>query len=453
LEIESKILIINAASQAGPFMQIENKESFIPEHPIIAIVGVISPQILGHKTIEESNHSLYELKQLLRTLHLTSIKEYVQSIKKIDPGHVIGEGKIQEIQKDIETIGFNLLVFDIELSASQHRNIQQTTGLTVVDRNMIILEIFARHARSKDAKMQIEIAKLEYVLPRIHSVWYHQDRGTGGGPGMRSGQGETAKELEKRAIKERIAHYKKESGAIETNLTEQRKKRDENTYLAALVGYTNAGKSSLMNRLCHEEVLEEDKLFATVDAVYRSLSVHFKPPILLIDTVGFISNLPTQLVKGFRTTLASVKEAHYLIIVSDISHIHCKEQLLVTLEVLKDLKVDRPSIIVFNKKDKMHENERAKDILKEFPNHLLVSSFDENDVEQIKQHVVNYFHSVQTTYHLMIPYADGYAHAKIMELGNIINSENCVDGIKYHVTVNPSLVNSEIVVKYKMGIN
>jgi len=434
-------------------MQIENKESFIPDNPKIAIVTVISPQIPGHKTVEETNHSLYELKQLLKTLHFNSIKEYIQSIKKIDAGHVIGEGKIQEIQKDVSTIGFNLLVFDIELSASQHRNIQEATGLTVVDRNMIILEIFARHARSKDAKMQIEIAKLEYVLPRIHSVWYHQDRG-GGGPGMRSGQGETAKELEKRAIKERIAHYKKESSAIETNLTEQRKKRDENTYLAALVGYTNAGKSSLMNRLCHEEVLEEDKLFATVDAVYRAMSIHFKPPILLIDTVGFISNLPTQLVKGFRTTLASVLEAHYLIIVSDISHVNCKEQLMVTFEVLKDLKaMERPSIIVFNKKDRMHENERAPEILKEFPNHLLVSSFDESDVERIKQQVVNYFQSVQKNYHLMIPYTDGYAHAKIMELGNIIGSQNCEDGIKYHISVNPSFVHSEIVSKYKIGTN
>lgn len=431
-------------------MQIENKNSFIPDNPRIAIVTVISSQISGHRNEEETTHSLYELEQLLDTLKLDSKKNYIQRIKHIDSAHVIGEGKMLEIKEDAEIHDFNLLVFDIELSATQHRNIQQTTGLVVIDRNMIILEIFARHARSKDAKMQIEIAKLEYFLPRMHSVWF-RDKTVKSGYDAKMRKGETPKELERRLVKERIAHYKKESEIIEKNLLQQKKKREENTLLAALVGYTNAGKSSLMNRLCQEEVLEEDKLFATVDATFRTLSVHFKPPIVMIDTVGFISNLPTQLIKGFRTTLASAQDAHYLIIVSDISHKNCREQLLVTLNVLAELGTgDKPKLIVFNKKDRISENPDAENVLKDYPNHLLVSSFNPEDVEGIKVRIVQHFHSVQKEMTLTIPYSDGLAHSKVMELFNVIHSENNDEGISYRVSVNPTLLHLEILKKYNM---
>ncbi len=434
-------------------MQIDNKQSFIPEEPRIAIVTVISSQIAGHKNASETEHSLAELKQLLETLKLTVECEYIQALKHIDPAHVVGEGKIEEIAAEAELKGFNLLVFDIELSSSQHRNIQEKTGLVVIDRNMVILEIFAKHARSKDAKMQVEIAKLEYLLPRLHSLHFRQERGKGGSPGMRSGQGETAKEMERRMIKDRIAFYKKESESIEQNLEQQRKKREENTYIAALVGYTNAGKSSMMNRLCREEVLEEDKLFATVDATYRSMAVSFKPPIVLIDTVGFISNLPTQLVKGFRTTLASVLEAHFLIIVADIADPNCHQQLKVTLEVLDELKaLERPRIILFNKKDRMSENPNAQAILEEHPEHILVCSFDEVDIETVKNSLVQSFHKMQKEFQLFIPYSDGQAHSKVMECGNIISSESLDEGIRYTVFFDRRFEQLDVVRKYKVHL-
>ena len=431
-------------------MQIDNRQSFIPENPRIAIVSVISSQIVGHRNADQTNHSLEELKRLLETLKLDCQWECVQNVKHIDPAHVLGEGKIDEIAEQAALKDINVLLFDFELSSSQHRNIHERTKLQVIDRNMIILEIFAKHATSKDAKMQVEIAKLEYLLPRIHSLVVKHDRGKGGA-GVKSGQGETAKELERRMIKDRIAYYKKESQAIEQNLEQQRKKREENTYIAALVGYTNAGKSSMMNRLCREEVLEEDKLFATVDATYRTLAASFKPPIVLIDTVGFISNLPTQLVKGFRTTLASVLESHFLIIVADIADPNCDNQLEVTLSVLDDLKaLERPRIIVFNKKDRMNENPRAHDVLKKYPEHLLVSSFEAQDIETTKNYLLSAFSKMQQQMTLFIPYTDGQAHARIQELGNVLESENLEQGIRYKVCFDIRHCQSDLVKKYQM---
>ncbi|CAN0290038.1 unnamed protein product, partial [Chrysoparadoxa australica] len=197
-----------------------------------------------------------------------------------------------------------LLVFDFELTASQIRNIRKITGMSVVDRVHVILEIFARHARTRDAKIQIEIARLQYVLPRLSGFWSHLGRQRGG-VGVKGGEGEKQIELDRRIIRQRIEFYKKELKLIAKSREQQKKKRQNMAVTAALVGYTNAGKSSLMNRLCQVDILEENKLFATLDSTFRTLNPDTHPPMILIDTVGFISNLPNALIDGFKTTLYS----------------------------------------------------------------------------------------------------------------------------------------------------
>src|SRR5690606_20271848 len=289
-------------------------------------------------TILETNNSLRELRELLRTLGLVDGEEYVQNKKNIDPATMLGMGKLEEIADAAREEGSELLVFDFELTASQIRNIKAITKMEVVDRNTVILEIFAHHARTKEAKIQIEISRLQYLLPRLTSMWGHFTKQRGGGRAV-GGEGEQQLELDRRMIRERIEHYKKQLVEVQRSREQQRKKRQNQAVTAALVGYTNAGKSSLMNRLCRVNVLEENILFATLDSTFRTLNPDSKPPMILIDTVGFISNLPNTLIEGFKTTLESAQEADLLVIVCDISDPNYQKQLRVTKEVLKELGV------------------------------------------------------------------------------------------------------------------
>jgi GTP-binding protein HflX len=297
---------------------------------------VTCPSLEGHGTTEETQASFTELRELLRTLGISSGSEHIQHKKKLESGTILGKGKLQEIAKLAKNEGSDLLVFDIELTASQVRNIKKLTDLDVIDRVYVILEIFAQHAQTKEAKIQIEIARLEYLLPRLSTLWTHFTRQKGG-VGLK-GEGEQQLELDRRMIRERIESYKKQLGQVVKSRIEQRKRRQNKAITAALIGYTNAGKSSLMNRMCRVNVLEEDKLFATLDSTFRMLNPDTKPPMILIDTVGFISNLPNTLVTGFRTTLESAIEADLLIIVVDLSDANYKKHLEVTHEVLKELK-------------------------------------------------------------------------------------------------------------------
>lgn len=205
---------------------------------------------------------------------------------------------------------------------------------------------------------------------------------------------------------------------------------------AALVGYTNAGKSSLMNRLCRVNVLEENKLFATLDSTFRTLNPDSKPPMIMIDTVGFISNLPNTLIQGFKTTLESALEADLLLIVCDISDPNYQKHLRVTQEVLKELKIeDKQQIIVFNKKDLLNDPVRARIIMRNFPHSFLVSSYDEDDMKNLREYVISYFLSKQDHYDLFIPYEAGEAHSRIRANANIINTVSHEQGIFYRIRI------------------
>jgi GTP-binding protein HflX len=400
-----------------------------------SLVSIVCDKFENHTNILETNGSLRELRELLRTLGLVAGEEYVQNKKQIESATMLGAGKLEEIADAAREEGSELLVFDFELTASQVRNIKAITKMEVVDRNTVILEIFAHHARTKEAKIQIEISRLKYLLPRLTSMWGHFSKQRAAGAAL-GGEGEQQLELDRRMIRERIEFYKKQLEEVQKSREQQGKKRQHQAVTAALVGYTNAGKSSLMNRLCRVNVLEENKLFATLDSTFRTLNPDSKPPMIMIDTVGFISNLPNTLIQGFKTTLESALEADLLLIVCDISDANYQKHLRVTQEVLTELKIeDKNQIVVFNKKDLLNDPVRARIIMRNYPNSFLVSSYNEEDMKNLRSHVIDYFLSKQDHYDLFIPYEQGDAHSKIRGNANIIKNISHEQGIFYRIRI------------------
>jgi GTP-binding protein HflX len=400
-----------------------------------SLVSIVCDRFDSHSTLVETNNSLRELRELLRTLGLIAGEEYVQNRKQIDPATMLGEGKLIEIAEMAREEGSQLLAFDFELTASQVRNIKNITKMEVVDRNTVILEIFALHARTKEAKIQIEISRLRYLLPRLTSMWGHFSKQRASGAAL-GGEGEQQLELDRRMIRERIEFNKKQLEEVQKSRVEQRKKRQNQAVTAALVGYTNAGKSSLMNRLCRVNVLEENKLFATLDSTFRTLNPDSKPPMIMIDTVGFISNLPNTLIEGFKTTLESALEADLLVITCDISDPNYQKHLQVTEDILKELKIDeKHRIIVFNKKDLLNDPVRARILMRNYPNSFLVSSYNEEDMKNLREFIIDYFLSKQDHYDLYVPYEIGDAHSRIRANANIIKTTSHEQGIFYRIRV------------------
>lgn len=417
------------------------------------LVSLVCPSFPDHSTEAEAQRSITELRELLRTLGLKTGSSHIQNKKEVDPATILGSGKLKEIAEIAIAEGSKLLVFDFELTARQITNIRQLTGLSVVDRVHVILEIFAKHARTKEAKIQIEIARLQYMLPRLSGFWTHLNRQRGG-VGVLGGEGEKQIELDRRIIREKIEFYKEELVTLEKQRIVRKKRRENQAVTAALVGYTNAGKSSIMNRLCRVETLEENKLFATLDSTYRMLNPDTKPPMIMIDTVGFISNLPNTLIDGFKTTLESALEADLLIVVCDISDPHYEKQLQVTNDVLAELDVEnKERIIVFNKKDQLDDDLLKKIILRKYPNSFLVSSYDPNDMLALRAHIIEYFLSKQQHYDLFIPYEDGSAHSAIISKTNIVKTSNHEKGIFYRIRVPDFIFGNLGVQKYILAPN
>jgi GTP-binding protein HflX len=400
-----------------------------------SLVSIVCDKFDSHSTIIETNNSLRELRELLRTLGVVAGEEYIQNKKQIESATMLGAGKLEEIADAAREEGSSLLVFDFELTASQVRNIKEITKFEVVDRNTVILEIFAHHARTKEAKIQIEISRLKYLLPRLTSMWGHFSKQRAAGAAL-GGEGEQQLELDRRMIRERIEFHKKQLEEVQKSREQQGKKRQNQAVTAALVGYTNAGKSSLMNRLCRVNVLEENKLFATLDSTFRTLNPDSKPPMIMIDTVGFISNLPNTLIEGFKTTLESALEADLLLIVCDISDPNYAKHLRVTQEVLTELKIeDKNQIVIFNKKDLLNDPVRARIIMRNYPNSFLVSSYNEEDMKNLRNHVIDYFLSKQDHYDLFIPYEQGEAHARIRGNANVLKTVSHEQGIFYRIRI------------------
>ena len=309
-------------------------------------VGIITDKDDESKVMEY----LDELEFLAETAGATGDKKFVQRLERPDNATYIRSGKLQEIAEYCEENEINYVIFDDELSGTQQRNIEKIIKTaSVIDRTSLILEIFAQRAKTAYAKTQVELSKYNYMLPRLAGMWTHLERQRGG-MGTRGGMGETQIEIDRRIVKERITKLKEQLKKVDKQMATQRGNRGQLVRLA-LVGYTNVGKSTLMNLLAKSDVFAENKLFATLDTTVRKVVIE-NVPFLLSDTVGFIRKLPTQLIEAFKSTLDEVREADILVHVVDISHADFEEQMEVVEQTLRDINANnKPIYVVFNKID------------------------------------------------------------------------------------------------------
>ena len=304
------------------------------------------------QTMERTEEYLDELAFLLETAGGVALKRVIQKLERPDTRTYVGSGKLEEIKEYKNALDVDFVIFDDELSPAQLRNLERELECRILDRTTLILDIFARRARTSIAKTQVELAQLQYMLPRLTRLWTHLERQRGG-IGMR-GPGETQIETDRRLIKEKITLLRQQLDKINTQKTLQRRNR-ESLVRVALVGYTNVGKSTLMNLLSKSDVFAENKLFATLDTTVRKVVIG-NLPFLLTDTVGFIRKLPTQLVESFKSTLDEVSEADLLLHVVDISHPDHEEQIAAVQQTLADIgAADKPVIMVYNKIDRVEE--------------------------------------------------------------------------------------------------
>jgi len=322
----------------------------------VILIGVSTREV----DIDRINEYLDELAFLVDTAGGLVIKRFIQNLETPNPKTFVGAGKLEEIATYVEDNKIKIAVFDDELSPSQIRNIERELKCTVLDRTNLILDIFAKRARTAHARTQVELAQYNYLLPRLTRMWTHLERQRGG-IGMR-GPGETEIETDRRIIRDKISLLKEKLKLIDKQKTTQRKNR-ESLIRVALVGYTNVGKSTIMNLISKSEVFAENKLFATLDTTVRKVVIE-NLPFLLTDTVGFIRKLPHGLVESFKSTLDEVREADVLIHVVDISHPDFEEQIKIVNQTLADINVvDKPTLLVFNKIDAYTYVEKEEDDL------------------------------------------------------------------------------------------
>ena len=321
------------------------------------LVGLITRS----QSEEQAQEYLDELDFLSRTAGVSPVVRFVQRLEQAHPVTFVGKGMLEEIRQYVEEHEIGLVIFDDELSPKQLRNIEATLQVKILDRTSLILDIFASRAQTAYAKTQVELAQYRYMLPRLTRLWTHLERQRGG-VGMR-GPGETQLETDKRLIQDRIAHLKEELKGIDRQMAMQRKNRGK-LVRVALVGYTNVGKSTLMNVLSKSDVFAENKLFATLDTTVRKVIIH-NLPFLLSDTVGFIRKLPTELIESFKSTLDEVREADLLLHVVDLAHPNFEEHIEVVSSTLREITAgdERPVILVFNKIDAFtYEAKEADDL-------------------------------------------------------------------------------------------
>jgi len=353
------------------------------------LVGVIPS---GGSEWETKDH-LFELAQLAYTAGAKPVDQVVQARNRLDPAYFIGRGKARELASALEEKKCQLAIFDDDLSPAQVKNLENLTDVKIIDRSALILDIFALHAKSKEARTQVELAQLNYLLPRLTRQWTHLSRQVGG-IGTK-GPGETQLETDRRLVRTRIDLLKEELKKIEKQRATQRKMRSS-IFKAALVGYTNVGKSTLMKQVTGADVVIENQLFATLDATTRRLNLGPGVEILISDTVGFIRKLPTHLIASFKSTLEEVVNTDLLIHVVDVSSPSFKEHIQTVSSVLKDLKVgDKPQMLVFNKVDLIDNPALLRDLEETYPDSVFISASRAIHIKefttQLTKLVENYF--------------------------------------------------------------
>jgi len=384
------------------------------------LVGIRGPRT----PLGEVEEHLEELARLTETAGGTVVGTFLQEKARRDPATAVGRGKVEEILEARRKLGAGLVIFDEDLTPAQVRNLERALEVTVVDRSGLILDIFARRARSREAKVQVELAQLRYLLPRLARRWTHLER-QAGGIGVR-GVGETQLETDRRLIQQRIAHLVQDLKRIEKERGERRKRRRE-TAKVALVGYTNAGKSTLLNRLTGAEAHVEDRLFATLDPLVRQGKGEWER-FLFIDTVGFIRKLPPQLVASFRSTLEEAREADLLLHLVDLSHPGHEDQMRTTRRVLGDLGLDdRPVLTVFNKLDRLDDPRAQRRKEFEAPGVLFISATTGLGLGELRRALEEAADEGTVLGEAALPPGAGSTIARIHSLAKVLGSR-LVDG-------------------------
>jgi GTP-binding protein HflX len=377
--------------------------------------------------------NLEELDSLANTAGAEVVDRIIQDRKHLDPALFIGKGKAEELAEYIIIKDIDMIIFDDELSPAQVKNLENILKIKVIDRSGLILDIFAAHARTREARTQVELAQLNYYLPRLTRQWEHLSRQVGG-IGTK-GPGETQLETDRRLIRARIAHLKRDLEKIK-NQNETQRKRSSDLTKIAIIGYTNTGKSTLMNALTNAETRVEDKLFATLDTTVRKLKLGRGVMALLSDTVGFIRKLPHDLVASFQTTLAQTIESDILIHVVDFSHRTFNEQMSVVDGVLEDFKINtKPTLLVMNKVDKVGNSDIIQRARLKYPKAIFISAQKKIRTEKIKEKLLDILKERFREKSITLEYNKSYILAQIRKLGNILESRYLAEEILIKIRI------------------
>ena len=415
------------------------------EYRQLRLERVVLAGLWSDGTAEQAENSLRELAALAETAGSEVLDGVIQRRVKPDPGTYFGSGKATELRDIVNEVGADTVIVDSELAPSQRRGLEDVIKVKVIDRTALILDIFAQHAKSREGKAQVELAQLEYLLPRLRGWGESMSRQAGGqvagGAGIGSrGPGETKIELDRRRIRNRMAKLRREIKAMKPAREAKRANRKRNAVPSvAIVGYTNAGKSSLLNRLTDAGVLVENALFATLDPTVRSAETPDGIGYTLTDTVGFVRNLPTHLVEAFRSTLEEAADADVLLHVVDASHPDPMSQIQAVHEVLADVEANGPEIIVLNKAD-LADTHTLAQLRRNYPEHVVVSARTGQGIDELKEAISRAIPRPHTEVRALIPYTEGDLVARLHgHDAELLELEHVEDGTRIHALVRPDL--------------
>jgi GTPase len=400
---------------------------------------LVGAQLKGRQDGWDLEDSLIELGQLARTAGLKVVGQTWQRLDQYNPATLIGSGKVEELAELRQDLDCNVIIFDEELSPRQLRNLEETMGddVKVLDRTGLILDIFAQHARTREGQLQVELAQYQYRLPRLTRAWTHLARQAGGGAvrggtggvGLR-GPGETQLEVDRRMISRRIAQIQDDLEQVRRHRALHRRQRKRMAVpVVAIVGYTNAGKSTLLNALSGADVLVEDKLFATLDPTTRRVELPSGREVLFSDTVGFIQKLPTQLVAAFRATLEEINEADLILHVVDITHSRAEDQSDAVVTTLEEIGVvDYPTVVALNKMDRLSDQGVLEDWQAEFADSVPISAAHGWHLDKLLEKVEEVLSADLVYLEVQVPYNRGDLAALFHEQGSVSEITHCAEG-------------------------
>lgn len=416
------------------------------ERPISMYVPPETCVLVGIDTGEgewDIDSSLDELGRLAQTAGAVPVARLTQRLDHPIPKTFLGSGKVQELKELAESLDADVIVFDNELTPSQQANLERLLGLRfkIIDRTALILDIFGLHAKTHEGKLQVQMAQLQYLYPRLRGMWAHlaKDK-TRGGIGSRFGQGESQLEVDRRLIRNRMAVLRRELKRVATMRSTQRKGRYESSlFKVSLAGYTNAGKSTLLNKLTGADVYVQDQLFATLDPTTRTLTLPGGRVITVTDTVGFVQKLPTTLVESFKSTLAEVSGSDLILKVVDVTDDHREQEMNAVDEVLGQIGAEAvPSIVVFNKCDEL-DDEAVAALRRRYPQAHMVSALTGAGVDGLVEAIARAASAQDTTLQVLLPYNTGLLAKMCHEQGRVISEEYLPEGTAMTVIAPPAL--------------